>query len=222
MEKAFGLTSSSSKVLPTKEESSSSGSEMSSESTSPEYDWFMDNLNVKQSAPAQPCEHAGGFIEHMDESIGKPSRLYSNGSCVLPIQMTAGSDGFMWATWFDGSTSKTEVPVLLHQAPVAIMKKPSACPSADLMQDSELSDHLDDADDEAEKPAGVIGNAKQPVVQKSVVKKSASSKVKKLCSEIIFDFPADRFNQFPKGCPKCKNKPGCTKSCWVYRLKLNR
>lgn len=181
----------------------------SMQSASSDYDWLMDEFedDVPANPKLQPEQHLS-FVEHMDECIGKPVRLYSDGSSQQCVELLPGADGFLWATWLDGSKTKTEMPSLLRN--VGVMKRPSS-------QTPNSAPNESDADDEQE--SDYEQKHPLPVLKKPAVKPKY---VKKLCSEIQFEFPADRYEQFPNGCAKCKKKPGCTKSCWIYRLKLNK
>ena len=249
--RAFGLLSSSSKDLPIAESESGSSSETpDATQESQSFDWIMNNVCDTESedegkavVPLQSQDV--NFTEYMDESLGKHVRLFQDGAIVQSLKMVPGSDGFMVAEWHDGSTSKTEIPVLLYQTEVvrkevvrkrpsskakAILKRPASAnvvngasdESMESDKDEELRAHV------AKRPAtaNVDGDECLGDTEKEKLKEheapAVKTKVLKKVSDIVFEFPENRFELFPKGCPKCRGVKGCTKSCWVYRLKLNK
>jgi hypothetical protein len=225
--KAFGLSSSSS-TLPAAALGTPAHS-VPSDSQSSGFDWFMDynidedsQVSAAQPTTVQTNETGSAFVEHMDESIGRPVRLLADGSQVTCLDMVPGDDGFMWASWPDGSKTKTEMTVLFYKSPHAVMKRPSSCMMGPKKQAQavlivgEEDCEADDEDYEDDDDDGL----RLPVMKKPAKKLKP---VLKKCSEVVFDFPENRFELFPEGCAKCKfKKPGCTRSCWIYRLKLNR
>ena len=136
--KAFGLSSSSSSApLFAADVAATPGFEPSQSSigsTSADYDWGIDCLDedpevlLEQPISSPPKEDTKPtFIEHMDESIGKPVRLFPDGSQLQSLDLVPEDDGFMWACWPDGSKTKTEMPVLLYKDPSCVLKRPSSC-----------------------------------------------------------------------------------------------
>ena len=55
--------------------------------------------------------------------------------------------------------------------------------------------------------------SKKPVAKKALKKPAASQKTNNVKSEK----PPNALKMYPKGCPKCRWKPGCTPSCFKYR-----
>jgi len=213
VEKAFGLVSSSSTKLPLSETSSSSSDEKDDGiSQDGSYDWCVDSCGEAQPKQTVDDPMVPSFIEYMDESKGKHVRLYEDGSTVECTDMVEGPSGFLVASWPDGSFTRTEVPALLM--PVAVFKKPASKssrqeakkpPPAPPIPPTENVEVAHDAGEMAD-----VGGCSQP-------KKKAA---KKAC-DVQFEFPANRFELFPNGCAKCRGRKGCTRSCWIYRLKLH-
>lgn len=214
--KAFGLGSPSAKTLPLQESSSSSSEEDidSGGSIGENYEWCVDGWQEAQ--PQQIGDDAKdktkAFIEHMDEAKGKHVRLYDDGSTVECISMVEGPSGFLLASWADGSFTRTEIPSILHKRDFVYKKPATKRPTKEA--------HVPPA----AKPAENAGcNQDDGEMAGSETEQQPKKKAtKKTCDVVDFEFPPNRFELFPKGCAKCRGRKGCTRSCWIYRLKLNK
>lgn len=120
--------------------------------------------------------------------------------------------------WIDRSTTMTEVPNIMHQSGASpVLKKPSA--SKQVVKKHAMKKHKEVASPPQDE-ATDADDEKEMVLEKPKSKKNAAA-LKKSC-EITFEFPENRFELFPNGCSKCRGRRGCTRSCWIYRLKLNK
>ena len=195
--KAFGLGSSSLNTLPVEEASSSSMEEEDS-SEDGAYDWFVDGFEKDEVKQTVDATQAKSFVEYMDEAQGKHVRLYEDGSIVPCSDMVEGPSGFLMASWHDGSFTKTEIPSILYSE-AAVYKKPA---TKRVRKEDELHPPVSPA--------------------KKTVATQPKKKAHKTASDVQFEFPADRFDLFPNGCAKCRGRKGCTRSCWIYRLRLHK
>ena len=129
-----------------------------------------------------------------------------------------GPKGFMQARWIDGSAAMTEVPNIMHQSGASpVLKKPSA--SKQVVKKHAMKKHKEVAAPPQDEAADA-DDEKEMVLEKLKSKKNAAA-LKKSC-EITFEFPENRLELFPNGCSKCRGRRGCTRSCWIYRLRLNK
>ena len=155
-------------------------------------------LTVASSAPDLK---EGATVAHFFEWEKRVAVRMHPGGRREEAKMSAGSNGFLVATWRDGAQEETECPTLLED--LATRKKPASAPKKRPAQ---------------KRPAAAPAAAALASEGEANSEESLSP-LPDLYNEKTGKtmLGTERQKLRPKGCGTCRNRRGCTPSCWRKR-----
>ena len=152
-------------------------------------------------ASSAPDLKEGATVAHFFEWEKRVAVRMHPGGRREEAKMSAGSNGFLVATWRDGAQEETECPTLLED--LATRKKPASAPKKRPAQ---------------KRPAAAPAAAALASEGEANSEESLSP-LPDLYNEKTGKtmLGTERQKLRPNGCGTCRNRRGCTPSCWRKR-----